>query len=68
VDYEDHDRDEFRTDYAHRRLGFSNDDIRSWLSSAGLSLTHVETIPTRDNLPDVRIWIGSAQDAKRRKA
>jgi len=68
VDYEDHDRDEFRTDYAHRRMGFSNDDIRSWLSSAGLSLKHVETIPTRDNLPDVRIWIGSAQDAKRRKA
>jgi len=68
VDYEDHDRDDFRTEYAHRRLGFTDDDIRGWLSSAGLSLTHVETIPTRDNRPDVRIWIGSAPKAKRKKA
>jgi len=68
VDYEDHDRDEFRTDYAHRRLGFTDNDIRSWLSSAGLSLTHVETIPTRDNRPDVRIWIGAAPKAKRKQA
>jgi len=68
VDYEDHDRDEFRTDYAHRRLGFTNNDIRNWLSSAGLSLTHVETIPTRVNRPDVRIWIGQTADKVSKKA
>ncbi|MEP3890100.1 MAG: metalloregulator ArsR/SmtB family transcription factor [Hellea sp.] len=68
VDYEDHDRDEFRTDYAHRRLGFSDEDIRGWLSSAGLSLTHVETIKTRDSLPDVRIWIGATPIFTRKKA
>lgn len=68
VDYEDHDRDEFRTDYAHRRLGFTDDDIRAWLSSAGLSLNHVETIPTRDNSPDVRIWIGAVPQSKRKQA
>ena len=68
VDYEDHDQDEFRTDYAHRRLGFTNNNIRSWMSSAGLSLTHVETIKTQDNRPDVRIWIGAASDAKRKQA
>ncbi len=68
VDYEDHDRDEFRTDYAHRRLGFSDTDMRNWLSAAGLSLTAVETIPTRDNRPDVRIWISTASKMQRRKA
>jgi ArsR family transcriptional regulator len=68
VDYEDHDRDEFRTDYAHRRLGFTDNDIRNWLSSAGLSLTQVETIATQENRPDVRIWIGAAPFAKRKQA
>ena len=68
VDYEDHDRDEFRQDYAHRRLGFANNDIRAWLSSAGLTLTHVETIPTQDNRPDVRIWIGAAAKANQKQA
>ena len=68
VDYEDHDRDEFRTDYAHRRLGFSDDDIRRWLSSAGLSLSHVENIPTQNDRPDVRIWIGSTRKLSRKKA
>jgi len=68
VDYEDHDRDEFRTDYAHRRLGFKDGDIRSWLSAAGLSLTRVETIPTQENRPDVRIWLGAARQPQRQKA
>ena len=68
VDYEDHERDEFRTEYAHRRLGFSDSDMRSWLSEAGLSLTEVETIPTRDNRPDVRIWIGAVSKSKRKQA
>ena len=68
VDYEDHDRDEFRTDYAHRRLGFTDNDIRNWLSSAGLSLMQVETIATQENRPDVRIWIGAAPFAKRKQA
>ena len=68
VDYEDHNQDEFRTDYAHRRLGFKDDDIRKWLSSAGLFLTHVETIPTGNNRPDVRIWIGAMQKTKRKQA
>ncbi len=68
VDYEDHDRDEFRIDYAHRRLGFADNDIRAWLSSAGLTLKHVETIPTQDTRPDVRIWIGAASKANKQQA
>lgn len=68
VDYEDHDRDEFRTEYAHRRLGFADKDIRAWLSAAALSLTHIETISTQDNRPDVRIWIGSASQQNRKTA
>lgn len=68
VDYEHHDHDEFRTDYAHRRLGFTDDDIRGWLSSAGLSLSQVETIKTNDDRPDVRIWIGATPLSTRKEA
>jgi len=68
VDYEDHEREEFRTDYAHRRLGFSDRDIREWLASAGLSLTHSDQIATQDNLPNVRIWIGTLVKKSRLEA
>lgn len=68
VDYEDHERDEFRTEFAHRRLGFKDADIENWLLSAGLDLSHVEAIPTQQNRPDVRIWIGAKSKAKRKQA
>ena len=54
--------------YAHRRLGFTDNDIREWLSSAGLSLAKVETIETRDDRPDVRIWIGANPISTRKEA
>jgi len=68
VDYEDHEREEFREEYAHRRLGFTNEDISGWLLSAGLHLTHVESISTQDSRPDVRIWIGQVSKTARKKA
>ena len=58
VDYESHDLEDFRTLYNHRRLGFSDTDINEGLSSAGLTLTAAETIPTGANVPDVKIWLG----------
>lgn len=61
ADFETHDQDEFRTDYAHRRLGFEDSDIEAWLLAAGLSLTRVETIKTQSSRPNVKIWQGQAQ-------
>lgn len=68
VDYEDHDQDEFRSEFAHRRLGFTDEDIRMWLSRAGLSLMQVATIATQDNRPDVRIWIAAERAQAWREA
>lgn len=58
ADFEAHNQDEFRSDYAHRRLGFDDKDIDNWLSSAGLKLSRVETIKTHSSRPNVKIWLG----------
>jgi ubiquinone/menaquinone biosynthesis C-methylase UbiE len=36
VDFAPHDLEFLRSDFAHRRLGFSRDTIESWLTAAGL--------------------------------
>lgn len=57
VDFETHTLDTFRTDYAHRRLGFSDADIAAWGSTCGLMLDRVETISSEDKArPNVKIW------------
>lgn len=57
VDFETHVQDSFREEYAHRRLGFADDDIRRWGQSAGLSLGKVESVIANDkSRPNVKIW------------
>lgn len=57
VDFETHIQDSFREDYAHRRLGFADDDIRVWGQSAGLTLGKVERVIADDkSRPNVKIW------------
>lgn len=36
VDFAPHSVEELRTDFAHRRLGFADDDVNSWLVAADL--------------------------------
>jgi len=61
ADFEAHNQDEFRTEYAHRRLGFDDMDIEAWLSTARLKLSRVETIKTQSSRPNVKIWLGKTQ-------
>ena len=67
ADFETHDQDEFRTEYAHRRLGFDDNDIEDWLAAAGLSLSRVETIKTQSSRPNVKIWLGETRISARQK-
>jgi len=67
VDYEHHDLEEFRSLYNHRRLGFSDADIRDGLRAAGLNLTSVETVPTDKTVPNVKIWLGTKPVSHSRK-
>ena len=38
IDFYSHEREELRTKYQHRRLGFSNDEIENWLDQVGLGM------------------------------
>ncbi len=56
VDFEAHEREEFRSLYAHRRLGFSDQDIQTWVEFAGLELQQIDNIPAQSGKPSVKIW------------
>jgi len=57
VDFEAHQFEAFREKYAHRRLGFSDQDITTWLDAADMSLGSVQNIGRGDeSLPAVKIW------------
>ncbi len=57
VDFAPHDREELRTRDAHSRLGFSDDQIMSWVQSAGLTLMHVEDLAGGELT--VKLWLGT---------
>ena len=45
VDFAPHDLEELREDHAHRRLGFSDEQIQSFLARAGLKLEKHQLMP-----------------------
>ena len=57
VDFAPHQREELRTQDAHARLGFSDDQITAWLSAADLSLTRIETLDGSELT--VKLWLGT---------
>ena len=54
-DFASHDREELRTQDAHARLGFSDDQIAGWLAAAGLKLTATETLGGGELT--VKLWL-----------
>ncbi|MGB3455065.1 MAG: metalloregulator ArsR/SmtB family transcription factor [Litorimonas sp.] len=65
VDFAEHDREEFRGDFAHRRLGFAPAEVSALIETRGLvslgcSRVHV---PGADH-PDLLIWKAEKQPAK----
>jgi len=45
ADFAPHELDFLRDEQAHRRLGFSEDEVRSWLAQAGLEVKDVRELP-----------------------
>ncbi len=56
VDFAPHGHEFLRDEHAHRRLGFSDDEVRDWAAVAGLTLDDpVALEPKKDGLT-VKIW------------
>ena len=45
ADFAPHELDFLREEQAHRRLGFSEEEVRSWLTAAGLEMSEVRRLP-----------------------
>lgn len=67
VDFAEHGREEFRRDFNHRRMGFSDRDMTTAFALAGLAVERVETVSGAGR-PDVKLWLGRKSSAERRQA
>ena len=63
VDFASHDREELRTQDAHARLGFSDDQISAWLGAAGLRLAATEELSGGELT--VKLWLGERPAARK---
>jgi SAM-dependent methyltransferase len=71
ADFAPHDVEFLRSEYAHRRLGFSDREVEGWFAAAGLKPTASEAIaPTRagEEKLTVRIWLAAASGARAKEA
>ncbi len=57
VDFAPHELEFLRTDFAHRRLGFSDRDVQTWFRAAGLESKVSETIASGAGKLTVKIWL-----------
>ena len=63
-DFAPHELEFLRERHAHRRLGFSDDEVKSWCRAAGLQLEEVETLtPGEAQNLTVKIWVAMAPRA-----
>ena len=65
VDFAAHDEESLRSDFAHRRLGFANEEIASFLEAAGLPAPTLQIIPPAPGAAGkltVSVWL--AQDPR----
>ena len=62
-DFAPHDLEFLRDDHAHRRLGFSDDEVREWFCEAGLEAVTTRTLSARERDQQkrltVKIWLGA---------
>ena len=68
ADFAPHQLEFLRTDYAHRRLGFTDDEVQGWFRTAGLKATACEAIAPMRNAHGkltVKIWLASSRGSSR---
>lgn len=69
VDFAPHKLEFLREQHQHRRLGFSDAEIRRWLAESGISQVKAETLPpAREAGLTVKIWTAERAAARQRTA
>ncbi len=62
VDFAAHDIEFLRTEYAHRRLGFTDEEVIGWCEQAGLTAVDIDHLVPREERDErqltVSIWSG----------
>jgi ArsR family transcriptional regulator len=57
ADFAPHSLEYLRNDYAHRRLGFPNDEVNHWCEEAGLQPLQVNYLATRGKKDSDRLTV-----------
>jgi ubiquinone/menaquinone biosynthesis C-methylase UbiE/DNA-binding transcriptional ArsR family regulator len=65
VDFDAHDQEFLRDEFAHRRLGFAVDEVEGYLAEAGLSAIRVERVPpARGEAGKLTVALWMAEDPR----
>ena len=68
VDFAPHELEHLRDDHAHRRLGFSSEQMQRWFAKAGLSLKTFRDLKPRKKSEmeclTVSLWLGTSDNKK----
>lgn len=66
IDFAPHELERLREEHQHRRLGFADDEIRRWLTDAGLTPSAVVALPPDTDGLTVSIWTAERQAERKR--
>ncbi len=64
IDFAPHELEYLRQAHAHRRLGFSREQMKNWASAAGLRLASVEDLVPQDEAGGLTVTIWSARNKR----
>jgi ubiquinone/menaquinone biosynthesis C-methylase UbiE len=60
ADFAPHEMEFLRSDFAHRRLGFSDREVQGWFAAAGLKPLASEAISAGNDKLTVQLWLAEA--------
>jgi SAM-dependent methyltransferase len=68
-DFAPHELEFLRDEHAHRRLGFADEEVKSWFKASGLDLDETETLSPKagdERKLTVKIWVCRAPQSVRK--
>jgi len=68
VDFAPHELEFLRTEHAHRRLGFSDREVKAWFGAVGLKSVASQTLSpsAKSEKLTVKLWLAEAPETARR--